>query len=129
MSTLVLIGRILYGGTFILLGLNNFARLNEKTDLARSKGVPIAKLSVILSSALIILGGLSILLGYRIEIGIAVLAVFLVPTSLMMHSFWAEEDPQARQVEMVQFFKNVALLGAALTFLGLSQPWAYSLGG
>ena len=129
MSTLLFIGRIFYGGIFIWLAVNNFARLEEKTDMARLKRVPLPRQSVLVASGLALLGGLSIVFGYRIEIGVALLAVFLVPASLMMHRFWAEQEPRARQAEMVHFCKNVALLGAALMLLGLAQPWPFSLEG
>lgn len=40
-----------------------------------------------------------------------------------MHGFWKETEPAARQMEMVQFNKDVALAGAALAFL-----WVFSAG-
>jgi putative oxidoreductase len=33
-----------------------------------------------------------------------------------MHGFWRETDPTAKQMEMTQFQKDVALAGAALAF-------------
>jgi len=44
---------------------------------------------------------------------------FLVPTALLMHGFWKESDPQTKQMEQVQFFKDLAVAGAALLLLGL----------
>jgi putative oxidoreductase len=35
-----------------------------------------------------------------------------------MHDFWKVEDPQRRQAEMINFSKNMALLGAALALMG-----------
>lgn len=32
----------------------------------------------------------------------------------MMHNFWTIQDPQAKQGEMINFFKNLSLAGAAL---------------
>ena len=40
MEFLVLIGRILYGGTLIVLGVNNYLKLEKKTELAEAKGIP-----------------------------------------------------------------------------------------
>ena len=31
-----------------------------------------------------------------------------------MHAFWREKEPSARQLQQINFLKNVALLGAAL---------------
>jgi putative oxidoreductase len=42
------------------------------------------------------------------------IVAFLIPTSFMMHNFWTLKDPTAKMHDMVQFNKNLALLGAAL---------------
>jgi uncharacterized membrane protein YphA (DoxX/SURF4 family) len=63
---------------------------------------------------LILAGGLSVLLGIWADLGALALVVFLVPTALVIHAFWKETDPQAKQMEMVQFQKDLALAGAAL---------------
>ena len=41
------------------------------------------------------------------------LAASLVPTTAT-HQFWNESDPEAKQMQQVQFFKNVSLLGGLL---------------
>lgn len=47
----------------------------------------------------------------------------------MMHRFWDVEDQAAKMGEMVNFTKNMALIGSALMFLAVPQPWPFSLGG
>ncbi|GHH42352.1 DoxX family protein [Streptomyces candidus] len=42
------------------------------------------------------------------------LAGTLVPTTLAGHRYWEEKDPEARQEQRVQFFKNLSLLGGLL---------------
>jgi putative oxidoreductase len=76
---------------------------------------------------LLLVGGLSILLGAYPTVGVASLALFLIPTTYMMHAFWKVQDPMAKMGEKVNFTKNVALLGAALTLLAIPQPWTVSL--
>ncbi len=44
----------------------------------------------------------------------AVLAGSLVPTTLAGHRFWEQEDPQAKAMQRVQFFKNASMLGGLL---------------
>jgi len=43
-----------------------------------------------------------------------------------MHNFWKIEDQNMKMTEMVSFMKNMALLGADLMFLAISEPWALS---
>jgi uncharacterized membrane protein YphA (DoxX/SURF4 family) len=38
----------------------------------------------------------------------------LVPTTLAGHRFWAEEDPQAKSMQRIQFLKNLAMFGGLL---------------
>lgn len=128
MEVLFLIGRIIVGVYYIYSGLNHFMNLNMLSGYAQSKGVPAPKLAVVVTGILLLIGGVTILLGFQPVIGVAALVVFFVGVTPVMHNFWAIEDPQMRIVEMVNFTKNLALLGSALMFLAIPQPWPYSLG-
>ncbi len=37
------------------------------------------------------------------------------------------EDPQQRQNEMVNFMKNMAMLGAAMALMAVEEPWPASV--
>jgi putative oxidoreductase len=126
-SIIFIIGRVLLGGFFINSGINHFRGLSMMSGYAQMKGIPMPKASVAFTGVLLLVGGLSILLGAYPTVGVAALAVFLIPTTVMMHAFWKVEDPMARMGEMVNFTKNTALLGAALTLLAIPQPWTVSL--
>jgi uncharacterized membrane protein YphA (DoxX/SURF4 family) len=71
------------------------------------------------SGVLLIVGALMVLLGIWADLGALLLVVFLIPTALLMHAFWKETDPQAKQLEMIQFQKDMALAGAALLIFAL----------
>jgi putative oxidoreductase len=43
--------------------------------------------------------------------------LFLVPVTIMIHPFWKVQDPAAKMGEMINFTKNLALLGAVLMML------------
>ena len=92
-----------------------------------SKGVPSPKLAVMVSGLMIIIGGISILLGVRPHWGIALVSAFLIPVTLLMHQYWKHTDPMMRINDQVNFMKNVAILGAAWTLLMMPQPWPASL--
>jgi len=77
--------------------------------------VPAPGFAVIVTGAMLLLGGLSVLFGYKVKIGSILLVLFLLATAFMVHTFWTFEGQQA-QVEMAQFMKNIALAGAALVF-------------
>jgi putative oxidoreductase len=114
MKTTTLVGRILFSLLFIMSVPGHFK--SETIAYAASAGVPLASLAVPASGILALLGGLSILLGYKARWGGVALVAFLAPVTVMMHNFWAVPDPMMRQMQMVMFMKNVALIGGAITF-------------
>jgi uncharacterized membrane protein YphA (DoxX/SURF4 family) len=61
-----------------------------------------------------VVGALSVLLGYHARAGAWVLVLFLIPVTLFMHAFWRVADPGPAQLQQVMFLKNVAILGGAL---------------
>ncbi len=127
MTTAFLIGRIILGVYYLFNAVNHFMKLNMMSGYAASKGVPAPKLAVGGSGVLLLLAGLSILLGYQPYIGAILIVVFLVPVAFMMHNFWTISDPQAKMGEMVNFLKDIALAVSALMFLAIPTPWPFSL--
>ncbi len=128
MEVLLLIGRILVGGYYLFNGLNHLLQRESLARYAAAKGVPYPHILVPLSGVPLLVGGLSLLLGVYPKVGVAALVLFLLPVTFWMHAFWKEEDLMRRIAEMVEFTKNLALLGSALMFLAIPEPWPYSLG-
>lgn len=112
---LVPIGRALFAAIFVTSSLAHFSEATIQR--AASMGVPLAHIAVPLAGVVALLGGLSLMLGYRTRYGAALLVLFLVPVTLTMHAFWSVADPVMRQMQQVQFMKNLALLGGALLLL------------
>lgn len=126
MDILLLIGRILYGGLLAFMSLHHFTRAGALAGYAQAKGVPAPRLAVLGSGAALLLGGLSIVLGLWVPLGVLLIVAFFVPVTLMMHNFWAEQDPQTRQLQSIQFMKNATIVGAALMLLAI-EAWPYSI--
>ena len=114
MDILLVIGRVLFALIFINSGIAHLTKLEAMTGYAQYKKVPAAKLSVIVTGLMLVVGGLYIALGVYADLGALLLAIFLVASAFMMHNFWTIEDAQAKQNESISFFKNLALAGAAL---------------
>lgn len=85
--------------------------------------VPVAAVAV--SGAMMLAGGASILLGLRPKAGAGLIAGFLLAVSPIMHAFWKEADQPQRMQEMVNFTKNMALVGASLFAAAHPEPWAW----
>lgn len=128
MDVLILIGRIMFVVLFLNSAIGHFTQVKSLAAYAHSRGVPAPAASVYGSGVLLVLGGLSVLLGIWPDLGALLLAVFLVPTAIMMHGFWRETDPQARQMEMLHFLKDISLAGASLMLIGLFVKLGDELG-
>ena len=117
MVYILLLGRILLGGYFIMAGFNHFKHLQNMTGYAQSKGVPMPRESVLLTGVMMLLGGLGILLWIYVTWSIYLLVLFLLVTTFKMHQFWNITDPMQKMGEEINFKKNLALLGALLMLL------------
>ncbi len=117
---LFVLGRVLLGGYFLMNAYNHFKNVSALAGYAESKGIPMPRQAVLLSGAMLLLGGLGILLGVYVEYAVALLVIFLIGTLVKMHRYWEVTDPMARMGEHVNFYKNLALIGALLTQLATS---------
>jgi putative oxidoreductase len=127
MDIVVLIGRILFGGFFIMSGINHFRNLGMMSGYAGSKNAPFPRLAVIGTGVMLVVGGASVLLGIVPIVGLTVLILFLLSTLVTMHDFWNLKDPQQRAAEQIAFLKNVALIGASLALMYGASDWALAL--
>lgn len=128
MDVVALIGRILFAALFLGSAFGHLTQSEAMAGYAGAKGVPQPKLAVQGSGVLMLVGALMVLLGIWIDLGALLLVIFLVPTALLMHAFWKETDAQAKQNEMVQFQKDLALAGGALLILALYGGFGEDLG-
>jgi uncharacterized membrane protein YphA (DoxX/SURF4 family) len=128
MDVVALIGRILFAALFLGSAFGHLTQTEAMAGYAGAKGVPQPRLAVLASGVLMLVGALMVLLGIWMDLGALLLVVFLVPTALLMHPFWKESDAQARQLEMIQFQKDLALAGGALLILALYGGFAEDLG-
>ena len=114
MEVIMLIGRILFAFMVASGGLNHFTKAEAMVGYATYKKVPSPKLANFVSGALLLAGGLSVILGVYADLGAVVTAALLVLMALKMHDFWAQTDAQAKQMEAISFWKNISMAGGAL---------------
>jgi putative oxidoreductase len=122
-----LLGRLIFGGFFLYNGINHIKERKSMGQYAKAKNVPKPEAMVVASGALLIAGGASILLGVKPKFGAAAIIGFLLGVSPVMHDFWKQEDPAQRMNDMINFSKNLALLGGALALMGVEEPWPASV--
>lgn len=121
-----LIGRIIVGVYYSIAGIEHFTGLKNMAGYAASKGVIMPEMAVLFTGLLLLIGGLTILTGLFPTLGIISLVIFFVPVTFIMHDFWNVQDPQMKMLQTIQFMKNMGLMGSALIFLGIPEPWKFS---
>lgn len=121
MEIVFLIGRILFAFMFVMSGVNHLTKADHMVGYAQFKGVPSPKLAVQGSGVVLLLGGLSVILGVWADLGAIVLAAILVIMAVKMHNFWAIEDAQAKQADMIGFMKNISMAGGAVFMFAVTS--------
>jgi putative oxidoreductase len=112
MRFLSLLGRVLFAWVFVRSAPAHFQE--QSIGYLSEQGIPFAPVLVPLSGFLALVGGVSVLLGWRAKAGAWLLVAFLVPVTLLMHPFWAVSDPAAAAIQEAMFYKNLSMLGGAL---------------
>ena len=118
---------MILGGFFIYNGINHLRNSKTLGQYAGAKKVPSPETAVLASGVMLLLGGTSLVLGLKPKLGAAAIVAFLASVSPTMHDFWHAEDAGQRTNDMIHFSKNMALLGSALTLMGVEEPWPASL--
>ena len=119
---LAILGRLLLSAIFISSGYHKITEWDQTGDFMAAKGLPLVP--VLLAGAILfeIVGGLSVVVGFKARIGAAMLIVFLIPTTVIFHDFWSYEDPQE---QLINFMKNLAILGGLIQIAAVGPgPWS-----
>lgn len=113
-GVVTLVGRLMIATIFLLSAVGNkIPQFNNVVGYMASEGVPMP--SVMLGGAIVFLliGSVSIILGFKARLGATLLLIFLVLATYWFHDFWTFEGPE-QQTQMIQFMKNMSLMGTML---------------
>jgi len=124
-GVLTVVGRLLIVTIFVMSAVGNkIPQFGAVAEKMASAGVPIPQVMLVGAIVFLIVGGLSILLGFYARIGALLLLTFLVLATYFFHDFWTLEG-DARQTQMIHFMKNLALMGTMLFITAVgSGPWS-----
>ncbi|MGF1459208.1 MAG: DoxX family protein [Leptolyngbyaceae cyanobacterium] len=107
MKYLPLVARIALALVFLVSGVKHLVGFSGFVDMI-GQSLPLAPLLAIGTIAFQILGALSLILGYKVNIGATLLLVFLIPATLVYH------NPLIDGSQMTAFLKNLGLVGGLL---------------
>ena len=107
---------MLFAGFFIMNGVNHLRNTKAIAGYAGSKHVPAPTAAAIVTGLMLLGGGITILVGWHPILGAAALVLFLLPTAFLIHNYWTQTDPMMKAGDHAQFWKNIALAGAAMLY-------------
>ena len=110
------LGRFLMAALFVKAVPGKLTDFSGTVDVIASKGIAELLAGFLLASAItcLILGSVVFVFGTNTRLGASLLLVFLVPTTLIFHTFPVDSG----------FFMNLALIGALLLALTRSTAGA-----
>lgn len=109
----LLIGRVLLGGIFVLSGWTKLMGLTAFAASLQRNGVPAPQVLAVVGAAVEFFGGLAVVLGLWAHFAALLMVAFVVVATLISHRFW-EFDGAARTMQQVNFVKNAAIIGGFL---------------
>lgn len=114
-----LVARILLAAIFLMSGWNKITGFEGTVGFVGTV-LPMATFFALAAIVLEVVGGLSVLLGYRAEIGAALLILFTVPATILFHNFWAM-PPEQMQMQMLMFMKNLGILAGLIMVMSFGS--------
>jgi putative oxidoreductase len=102
------VGRALISIIFLLSGLSKIAAPAATIAYIQSAGLPLPAIAFALSAFVEIVGGITLLLGYRTRVVASVMVLFALATAVFFHHNFADQN------QFIHFFKNVAIAGGLL---------------
>ena len=107
-SLIQFLSRLLISLIFLVTGIQKLAHFAQTQASIAQHGLPMAKFCAAGAIFLEIVGGLALVLGIKAKPAALILAIYLVPTTLVFHGHIG--DP----VMLIQLLKNLAIIGGLL---------------
>jgi putative oxidoreductase len=107
-SLLNRIARVLLCLVFVNAVIGKLTGFAGVAGAIAAKGLPLAPLMLLAAMALMAVGSVLVISGWKARLGVALLLVFLIPTTLIFHGDVADK------MERIQLFKNLAIIGGLL---------------
>ena len=107
-SVLNRIARVLLYLVFIQAVIGKLTGFAAVAGMIAAKGLPLAPVLLVAAMALMAVGSALVISGWKARLGVVLLLMFLVPTTLLFHG-----DVSSAQ-ERIQLFKNLAIIGGLL---------------
>ena len=108
-----LLARLFLSAIFIKSGVSKLLNPARTQEYMASKGLPLTEVWIWATILVLILGAVSVLLGYKSTIGACLLIGLLIPATLIFHGNVPAEE--------IAFFQHLGLMGGLLMILAFGS--------
>lgn len=116
-----LFGRWVLAWFFLTQAYNHALDWNSTTLLLAMKSVPAPPVMLLIALTGLVVGSLSLLIGFRTRIGALVLFTITIGGTVTLHDYWRLQAEVARSADFDIFARNVAIAGGLLMLIGLGS--------
>ncbi len=110
-SFATLVGRILLVLIFLQSGIGKIENFQGTAKYMASHGMLYTNFFLVGAIFFELIGSITVILGFSTRFGATLIFLFLIPTTLIFHTNFA--DP----IQTIHFMKNVSMLGGCLVLL------------
>jgi putative oxidoreductase len=113
-------GRVMLCTIFLLAAVGNqIPHFHSVAEMMAKQGIPYPKVALVGAIVFLLVGSVSIIVGYKARLGALLLLIFLGLAAYYFHNFWAVADPVVYQDQMAHFLKNLSMMGAMLLIIAV----------
>lgn len=107
------LARILISAIFIYSGISQLMHFDATARVIGGTGVPLATVAATVAILIDLAGGAMLIIGWQTKLAAAILFIYLIPVTVMVHNFWAA-PPQMHEMQLLNFLKNLGIMGGLL---------------
>lgn len=108
-DTLPIFGRFGLSLVFLVNGMHKGLEFKDYILNFNNDNIPLPELFLVLSLIIEILGGILVMIGYKVRKAALVMSAYLIIATFVYHPIWLDMN------FFIDFVKNVAIIGGLLT--------------
>ena len=122
---LILLGRVLMMLLFVISGWGKLTGFQGTVGYMGTVGAPMPMVAAAIAAVMEFGVGIALLIGFWTRPLALLMALFVLGTALIAHTFWNVEGAM-QTANMVQFYKNLSIMGGLL-LLAVTGAGRYAL--
>src|SRR5438445_10704027 len=115
------LGRLVLAWFFLTQAYHYALDWNDTAILLTMKNVPTPPVLLLTALTGIVLGSISLVLGFRTRAGALALFAITIAATVTMHDYWHLRTAAARSADFDIFARNMAIAGGLLILIGMGS--------